>query len=692
MGKSNRNNKARALRSDPIAKPVKPLSDPELAALREARILPVIKDLKSPEAKSRTAAARAIANIVHDTKCRKLLLREQVVHVVLTETLTDASPDSRAAGWEILKVLVQEEEADFCVHLYRLDILTAIEHAAKSIIKTLTATEQPFGKLLKAQQRLVWEITSSLIALLTPIALARDEILDAVVANPTILRFLFRLVASDLVPQEIFEETLSCLMVLSEDNLPLGQALTDDQETRCYDELLKFKTGGGVRAVLACGVLHNVFSSLQWLDHSPGKDGAYDAILVPSLSQELEQVSSSNGSLKTSNPEIAQVALEILASIGTDLQNTLEKGNRPQPGAAGKSKDEEWNGIGDEAADIDVDAVAEADDDDAMDVDGGHEKDDSDQDDKDEAGSDDDDDDDDLDEDMDLVTGGDDSVPDAAGLDDLPTLRELIQKALPQLIRLSSASADSDETVAIQIQALSALNNIAWTISMIDFAEGENAHVFDVWAPAAKKIWQKTITPILDSDNADITLATLVTSLAWAIARSLSGDTPSDGTQHRKFMALYQASKGLEHHDEGGDEGHCGCDCGDDDPLQSLGVKCIGVLGCLARAPASIDVNREIGVAFMSRLANTNDVAPPAEIIEMLNQLFDMYADEEQAYDKEVFWKDNFLQHLQELLPRLKIIAKGVDKRAFEELRTKADEAVLNLARFIQYKKKHAPR
>jgi len=132
MGKTRRN-RPRAARSDPISKPVKPPSDPELAALRESRILPVLKDLKSPEVKARTAAATAIANIVQDTKCRKLLLREQVVHIVLTETLTDNSIDSRAAGWEILKVLAQEEESDFCVHLYRLDILTAIEHAAKAV-------------------------------------------------------------------------------------------------------------------------------------------------------------------------------------------------------------------------------------------------------------------------------------------------------------------------------------------------------------------------------------------------------------------------------------------------------------------------------------------------------------------------------------------------------------------------------
>jgi hypothetical protein len=132
MGKSRRN-RNREPRSDPIAKPVKPLSDPELISLRESRILPVVKDLQSPDIKARTAAAGAIANIVQDAKCRKLLLREQIVHIVLTETLTDNSIESRAAGWHILRVLAQEEESDFAVHLFRLDILTAVEYAGKAV-------------------------------------------------------------------------------------------------------------------------------------------------------------------------------------------------------------------------------------------------------------------------------------------------------------------------------------------------------------------------------------------------------------------------------------------------------------------------------------------------------------------------------------------------------------------------------
>lgn len=133
MGKSRRN-KANGHRADPMAiKAVKPPTDPELVALRDNQILPVIKDLRSSDPKARSAAASAVANIVQDEKCRKLLLREQIVPIILTETLTDASLDSRAAGWEILRVIVSEEESDFCVHLFRLDILSAIEHAVKAV-------------------------------------------------------------------------------------------------------------------------------------------------------------------------------------------------------------------------------------------------------------------------------------------------------------------------------------------------------------------------------------------------------------------------------------------------------------------------------------------------------------------------------------------------------------------------------
>lgn len=513
-----------------------------------------------------------------------------------------------------------------------------------------------------------------MLTLLGFLALAKEDIPQAIVANQTIMRLLFRLASTDIAPQEVFEETLSCLMTLSEDNLQFGQAITNDQETQCYDVLLKLATGSGPRAVLSSGVLHNVFSSLQWLDHSPGKDGACDAILIPSLTRALEHVTPGS----SSDAGITLVALEILASIGTDFQTTLEKGNRAPSGAA--KADEEWNGIEDaDAMDVDQGSDAGADEDDEGQDDGEEE----------EAEDDDDSINSDIEADIERVAGADGT--DSGDIDDLPTLCQLLQQAVPHLIRLSNMPVDSEESLAIQTHSLSALNNIAWTIACLDFTSDDNANIFEAWSPVAKKIWRKTIAPILEADSADLNLATQVTSLAWAIARTLHGATSAAGAQHRKFISLYRASAGQPQ-----PPGPAQDDEAQQDPFQGLGVKCIGVLGSLARDPAPLEVNREVGVFLVTLLGSdasqTTVATPMADVVEALNQLFDMYGDEEAPCDREVFWKDGFLKHLEEFVPRMKVLVKGVDKRTQAELRTRADEALLNLGRFVGYKRKHVPK
>lgn len=131
MGKASRNKTKH--RADPTSKIVKPPTDPELAAIRVNKILPILQDLQSADQSKRSAAATVIANLADDPKCRKLFLREKIVQILLEQTLTDSSMETRIAGWGTMRNLALEEEADFCVHLYRQDILTAIEGAIKSV-------------------------------------------------------------------------------------------------------------------------------------------------------------------------------------------------------------------------------------------------------------------------------------------------------------------------------------------------------------------------------------------------------------------------------------------------------------------------------------------------------------------------------------------------------------------------------
>jgi hypothetical protein len=149
-------------------------------------------------------------------------------------------------------------------------------------------------------------------------------------------------------------------------------------------------------------------------------------------------------------------------------------------------------------------------------------------------------------------------------------------------------------------------------------------------------------------------------------------------------MALYQASKCLDTPEE-----QNGSKKGSEeqiDAFQGLGVKAIGVLGRLALDPAPVELNREIGVFLLTVLAALPDT-PAADAVEAMNQIFDIYADKSFAFDEAVFWADGFYKHLEEIIPKAKKMAKGIDKRKFAELRARADEAVLNLGRFLRYKR-----
>lgn len=530
-----------------------------------------------------------------------------------------------------------------------------------------------FTKAPKAQQDVTWSITTALVALVTALATARDEIMTAIVANEHILPFLCFLSTHSATPPEALNEALNCLTALSEDNLHASQLIVADQ-SNCFRALTKSAVAGDSRAVYACACLHNIYSALEWHDGSPGQDGATDAELIPALAQVLDKSKQDAKTYKLSGleAEVITLALEILASIATGLQASMAKSNKTQ---------EEWNGFGDES--VVVDGVDED-----QDMKDGEDNDNDDEEEDDNGDEDMEMEDDAILADLDRVTGADSDAEDDTPLQDSPTLHLFVQKALPHLIRLANYAPASEEAIAVQAEALAALNNIAWTMSCFDYSEPGNALILKAWAPIANKLWVKVVAPVLATDTADVGLAARVTSIAWAIARTLQGSTPVVGDEHRKFISLYKASRGLLLADEKQQQQNEE----ETDPFQALGVKCIGVLGQLAQDPAPAEVNREIGVFLVTTLSGLPET-PPADAVEALNQIMDIYGDENHPCDKAVFWKNGFLKHLEDTLPKAKTMVKGIDKRgSTSELRERADEAVLNLGRFIAYKKKHSPR
>lgn len=470
----------------------------------------------------------------------------------------------------------------------------------------------------------------------------------------------------DGTPIAVQHEVLSCLIALTEDNKPLAEQIVDHADWLKLLVMINDNTLS--TSVPACGVLHNIFVVMQWFDHNTPLAGASDAMLIPTLVKYMEKsVANTNGHSEGSSPDqVLQLALEITASIATSLQEALEHGSR---------NEKSFEGFKDEVEPINGDA-------DGMDQDDENAGDEEEGEGEEEEEDDGEMNDDEIDADMERVLG-DGPDDEDEGTDEV-TLDALVRSAAPQILRLAqpnpAVTADP-----VQSSALSALNNIAWTISSIDFSTGHLAGLQKYWASFAQKIWGDIVTPVLASNTADIELASAITSLAWAVSRSVKGEINIQDGEQRKFMALYQASKGLK---EAEAEANGAKKVDEDtDAFQGLGVKCIGVLGSLALDPAPVDLNREIGVFLLTVLSSLPDAAP-ADTVEALNQLFDIYSDKSFAFDEPVFWGNNFYKHLEDIQPKAKKMVKSIDKRKFGELRSRADEAILNLGRFLVYKRK----
>ncbi|KAI9770524.1 MAG: hypothetical protein M1840_003114 [Geoglossum simile] len=689
MGKSKRKEKPKPRTVPPIGRPAKRLSDPEAATIRDQKILPVLSQLSSPDSKSRSAAASAIANLIEDHKCRKLLLREQVVRLIMEQTLTDSEMEVVVAGWGVLRNLAVEEDWSFGIHLYRQDVLTPVDAAIKNVselecscvymlaletnrrgqvVSILCSTDPPYSSLPKPRQRLTWELTGSLIGLLSSLSETNQELVDAISSLPSVPGFLFGLLSFGGGPEEVTDSAILCMHALTEENDIIVKKILEN--SGWLTGLLKLRNDQSLQGIAACGIVHNISQELRSFDRGPDGEHLSDFATLPALKLSLDKYGQyyvqANGNFPSDDPQLSRVdqalrlALEIVASIATAAQEDIEDG---PGGAAGAIETEDMS----EESGTENDACPAL----KLETDG-------------ETGG--------VggDSDMELVTGDEPGNVDAGGSiasgSHEAVISYLVGVIAPLLLPLATPpTSQTAEILPVYSRALSALNNISWAASST-MSPNAISPSKEAWASYAQRIWKQAVSPILSSNTADVSLADSITSLAWALSRGAGGKIDLADGEHRSFMALYQAAGGLEasasaiqvNNNKRTEEG--GID------TTSLGVKCIGVLGTLALCPSRINVNREIGVFLVTLLASLPKT-PTNDAVEALNQLFDIYADKAFDYDELVFWDSGLLVHLEAVIPNVRKMAKAVDRRKEPELRERADEALTNLGRFVKYKK-----
>jgi hypothetical protein len=689
MGKSKRKEKPKPRTIPPFGRPARTPSDPEAAAIRDQKILPVLSQLSSPDPKSRSTAASAIANLIEDHKCRKLLLREQVVRLIMEQTLTDSEMEVVVAAWGVLRNLAVEEDWSFGIHLYRQDILTPMEAAIKTVseldcccvympspetnrhgqvVSILCSTDPSFASLPKPRQRLTWELTGSLIGLLSSLSETNQELVDAISSLPSVPGFLFGLLSFEGGLEEVIDSAILCLHALTEENDIIVKKILESPGW--LTGLLKLRNEQSLQGIAACGIVHNISRELRSFDRGPDKEHLLDFATLPALKLSLDKYAQyyvqANGNFSSDDSQLSRVdqalrlALEVVASIATAAQEGIEDGPGEEAGATETDGMSEDSGV-----ESDADKALKIETGDATNGAG--------------EGS-----------DMELVTGDGPGNVDASGSiasgSHEAVVSYLVEVITPLLLPLATpTTSQTTEIPQVYSRALSALNNISWAASSV-MAPNALSPGNEAWTSYAQRIWKQAVSPILSSNTADISLADSITSLAWALSRVAGGKIDLVDGEHRSFMALYQAAGGLEASAPGVQlNNNKRTEEGDIDTT-SLGVKCIGVLGTLALCPSRIDVNREIGVFLVTLLASLPKT-PTNDAVEALNQLFDIYADKAFDYDEPVFWDNGLLAHLEAAIPNVRKMTKAVDRRKQPELRERADEALMNLGRFVRYKK-----
>ncbi|CAG8463507.1 11835_t:CDS:2 [Racocetra fulgida] len=245
-----------------------------------------------------------------------------------------------------------------------------------------------------------------------------------------------------------------------------------------------------------------------------------------------------------------------------------------------------------------------------------------------------------------------------------PTHLSFPEQLGPNVLPMPSVAPEITSSLAtVHLRAIECINN--FLLIMVDNVEDK--WWFTQHREDAKQAWaflfelggQVTGKGIGEpgQENRAKILDALIGCL-WTLTRGLEGNVPVTGDQIHSLIGCYELGV-----------------------YNTMRVKIIGTLGVIARRQNAINDNKLIGTFLLNILSSLkNDLASPECVIEVLNAIYDIYADKDFDYDEPVFVQGGYL-------PLLESMTKSIDKRTSRDLRLRADEAYENLIAFIKYKK-----
>ncbi|KAI9488024.1 armadillo-type protein [Zychaea mexicana] len=626
------------------------------------QVLPVIQKLSAPDATERAWAAACVSNLVMaGTSVRKLLLSKGTIPLLL-ERLSDDQ-------YEVLEESMGALRLVFCKGIFQARYpQSAISHTIDLVLQNAPLADEAD----QDRRRTIWDLAENFIYVVWSICEASDKYIKAV-NQLNIITFLISFLSSaDQCPTHVVVAAGQCLTTLTDNNKDIYIEFQNHPEyvKMLFDILQKFQDPSmNLVRVLACAILTNirevVLTQETWDDSQDGSS-ELNKTLLPILSSSL-------------NFDIQEAAEKTISAMKSgNVTKHEDSGDiAPRPKHATTKEETYIENLEHRLSTLQLalELLANICAQDDAEEDGWE--------DADENMADDDEEPEEVTEENveDLLKDGEnlDQKTSTAVDDQLirtnPILRSFITDISPQLIQLASltplsfpsepiAPAITDALVLTHQRALECFNNF-----LLAMAELPSKFWFKEHKSDACQAWRwlfnlaNTVGSAQSSQARD-ELIEIIVGCLWSLGRGLGQDIPLETADVTSLFGAYHATTS-----------------------ESMRVKIIGCLGPIAMRQGAVEANKEIGSFFMEVLRNvTSRQTAPAVAVEALNCIFDVYSDCAFDYDMPVFVQGNFLLQLKVLVPTIRTMTKNIDRRKNFDLRSRSDEALMNLVAFNKYK------
>ncbi|TIA89099.1 hypothetical protein E3P99_02242 [Wallemia hederae] len=702
MGKSQ--TKKRTTRHNPIRVP-----DNHQKSNKDnhVQVIPVLEKFNSANSNERVWACAATSNLIANDPSTRRLLQSRGIISLLIQRLSDSEPDVINESTGSLRNLCIDGGPEICAEMFNKNILAPLRtHITQIIplIEKIVQGQPPADHDEISWRRIVWTWVENIVTIFWCLSETSNKAFKAV-NELSLPSFLVAFLKKDLRKAAPLSTTIAaaqCLFILSDENKAFKRHFTDNPgDCTALVDLLQdsFEGQDQVKAtlarILACGIIRNI-SPLPAV--IPAAAIANDSstilpILMSCLNADLGALSAESEALAAKLPEVStkqgnqavdrksneEKRLDEIEVALIALQSSLDVltgycSQIPEDDFEIKEDEEAQNEEMEEDDDENIDAIING-----------------------KSGSQDDE----MKVNEPMATTS--IIPSSllklfspeVALQDI-----LVKLAFPTSISLLSSSITATSphspTTAhlsvVHLRALEALQNLM--LSLARYAPSPSSPTSEEesqsWnelkqqlKPTLSELWNKLFAigqAIEPCEMNDFTMKTQsarfgcvdnLVGCMLGVAKVLGEDLNLQNSEINALITIYNSSRS--------------------DALKS---KVVGTLGSLARRQDAIEDNKLIGNFLIDLLTKLPQVASQATsesttaevAIATLNELFDIYADENSSYDVPVFRSGHFLSKLRNAVPLVRTCTRSVDRKFNPELRATIDEAYQNFLSFIRYR------